>query len=154
MKSTFASLLLAAFLPALPPIISAQPSPDYSGDPISASCIVLTLHDNHSLHAFCLAPDGTLDDPSWRDTTLDLDACLANRDGDLGWSGGQGSFSGSCASCRLEQSSPETMLTGTVLTCECGVGGDQGGTKTTKWDLDDWKYIRNSQGALTCSYDG
>ncbi|KAI4865332.1 hypothetical protein F4820DRAFT_469862 [Hypoxylon rubiginosum] len=152
MKATFASPLTALFLPALTTTVSADPSPDYSRQPISASCMTIALKDNHVLSATCLAPSssGSSAGPSYASSDLELDGCLANYAGDLSWpagDGGGGGFSSTCDDCYLDGSA------GTTLTCECGRGGDEGGTKRSTWDLDDWKYVQNTRGVLTCSYD-
>ncbi|KAI1765610.1 hypothetical protein GGR53DRAFT_465259 [Hypoxylon sp. FL1150] len=143
MRATFASLL-AAILPALTVGqrgIDGNPSQDYSKQPISVSCNDMELSDGHYLDAACLEP------PQWPvsgsiSTRLDLNNCLANYGGHLAYAE-HGSFASSCSDCVLAGSHNDT------LACECSKGKDKG-TAHSEWDLNEWHYIQNTNGNLTC----
>ncbi|KAI6090788.1 hypothetical protein F4821DRAFT_255542 [Hypoxylon rubiginosum] len=146
MKTTFASLL-AAILPALAigqgtgnP--SGNPSDDYSKQPLSISCNNIKLREGRYLDGDCLEP------PSWPEhgtasSELDLNGCLANYGGSLSYAR-PGGFADSCSDCVVHVDARSA-----TLACECSKGQDKG-TAHSEWDLEEWHYIQNTNGQLTC----
>ncbi|KAI4865330.1 hypothetical protein F4820DRAFT_420567 [Hypoxylon rubiginosum] len=153
MKAILVSFLVA-ILPALATIVSAVPTPndsttDYAKQAMSLSCSNLKLRDGRFLDADCLEP------PSWPAATtfsaeLDLNNCLANRWGHLDYAYPGGAYANTCSFCSLE--GPKN----TSIGCMCPDGKNTDPNRPdffigSAFDLDDWKYIRNSQGTLTCA---
>ncbi len=88
------------------------------------------------LAANCASGSGSL-----VSTSLDLDACLTNSNGALGWET-NGGFAGSCSSCALAG--------GSTLTCQCANVAAQNAATT----LDLSTGINNCGGVLTCGACG
>lgn len=143
MKATFASLLVA-ILPALTVVRGGTDGCDFARG-ISLTCGDFILADDgNTLSANCVSASN----PGGVYTTLHLDDCLANYDGQISLSQ-NGSFTQSCSDCILK--SP----TKTLLQCECGNGknGDDGKPLlvTSIFDLNNATHFKNDDGTLQCS---
>jgi hypothetical protein len=105
----------------------APPTTLVSSGNFAATCSNISLQGSNVLSASCQTGSGTMD------TTLDLDSCINNNNGALGW--GNGNYAGSCSSC---------SLSGTLLPCQCNDNNTQAHSTT----IDVNHQITNCSGTL------
>lgn len=110
--------------PGPAPATTLVPSGEFA-----STCTNIALQGDNVLSATCQTGSGT------QSTTLDLNECLTNSNGNLMWNGAN--YGGSCTGC---------TLSGTLLTCQCNPVS--GAAMTTTIDVDNG--VTNCNGTLTC----